>query len=118
MRGENSEVTSQGPTKNIIDHPSHHISTPRQNYPVLIEQLVHNIKSLMTAAEDLILFLRELFRRIPRASPIGPSRPHINILVLLSNSVLLLESLFVAERGGTIVLFAFVDELARNRSDF
>jgi hypothetical protein len=72
----------------------------------------------MTAAEDLILFRRELFLKMFRASPMGPSKPHINIFVPLSSSVLLLDSLFVAERGGTIVLFAFVEEFARNRYDF
>lgn len=72
----------------------------------------------MTATEDFILLLRELFLRIPRVSPIGASNPHMNILVVLSNSVLLFDSLLVAERGGTIVLLALEDELAFNRSDF
>lgn len=72
----------------------------------------------MTAAEDFILLLRELFRKMLRVSPIGASRPHMKILVVLSSSVLLFDSLLVAERGATIVLLAFEEEFALNLSDF
>jgi hypothetical protein len=70
----------------------------------------------MTAADDLILFLREFCLKIPRASLIGPSRPHIKIFVPESRSVLF--NLLVAERGATKVLFALLVELALTRYVF
>ena len=91
---------SQGHTKATSKSDFYYVILA--NNRMLQKISIHNIKSVITAADDLMLFLREFCFDIPFASPIGPSKPHMKNLVAESRSVLL--SLIVAERGGTKVL--------------